>query len=85
MNLVDGFADISRFVRGGDERDVAVAWRELGGSTPQPATPRLRRDELCPVSIGDFRIFLKGKDRAGKPRQAWMWNALDGIWQRDGQ
>ena len=28
--------DISRFVRGGDERDVAVAWRELGGSAPQP-------------------------------------------------
>lgn len=74
--------DISRFVRGGDERDVTVAWRELGGIAPQPATPRPTRDELCPVSIGDFRTFLKGKDISGKPRQAWMWNALDGIWQR---
>jgi CRISPR-associated endonuclease/helicase Cas3 len=74
--------DISRFVRGGDERDVSAAWRELGGSAPQPATPRPARDELCPVSICDFRTFLKAKDIAGKPRQAWMWNALDGIWQR---
>jgi len=74
--------DISRFVRGGDERDVAVAWRELGGSAPQPATPRPTRDELCPVSIGDFRTFLKGKDISGRPRRAWMWNALDGTWQR---
>jgi CRISPR-associated endonuclease/helicase Cas3 len=74
--------DISRFVRGGDERDVTVAWRELGGSAPQPATPRPTRDELCPVSIGDFRAFLKGKDISGKPRRVWMWNALDGIWSR---
>jgi CRISPR-associated endonuclease/helicase Cas3 len=73
--------DISRFVRGGDERDVAVAWRELGNSVPQRETPRPARDELCPVSIGDFRAFLKGKDISGKPRQAWVWNALDGTWQ----
>ena len=74
--------DISRFVRGGDERDVTVAWRELGGSAPPHATPRPTHDELCPVSISDFRTFLKGKDISGKPRRAWMWNALDGIWQR---
>jgi CRISPR-associated endonuclease/helicase Cas3 len=74
--------DISRFVRGGDERDVSVAWRQLGGSAPQQDTPRPVRDELCPVSIGDLKAFLKGKDSAGKPRQAWVWNALDGAWQR---
>jgi CRISPR-associated endonuclease/helicase Cas3 len=74
--------DISRFVRGGDERDVSVAWRKLGASAPPCTTPRLVRDELCPVSIGDLRTFLKGKDASGKPRQAWVWNALDGAWQR---
>src|SRR5262249_31093818 len=74
--------DISRFVRGGDERDVSVAWRNLGTSAPQRTTPRPVRDELCPASIGDLRTFLKGKDASGKPRQAWLWNALDGVWQR---
>jgi CRISPR-associated endonuclease/helicase Cas3 len=74
--------DISRFVRGGDERDVSVAWRKLGTSVPQRTTPRPVRDELCPVPVGDLRTFLKGKDASGKPRQAWGWNALDGAWQR---
>jgi CRISPR-associated endonuclease/helicase Cas3 len=74
--------DISRFVRGGDERDVSVAWRKLGASAPQPKTPRPVRDELCPVALGDLRTFLKGKDASGKPRQAWVWNALDGTWQK---
>ena len=74
--------DISRFVRGGDERDVAVAWRPLGANAPQDDTPRPARDELCPVSIGEFKSFLRGKDSAGRPRQAWVWNALDGAWQR---
>ncbi|MBM3227203.1 MAG: CRISPR-associated helicase/endonuclease Cas3, partial [Candidatus Tectomicrobia bacterium] len=74
--------DISRFVRGGTEHDVMVAWRELGGRGPQRTAPRPGRNELCPVSIGDVRSFLKGKDLAGKPRQAWMWHALDGAWQR---
>ncbi len=74
--------DISRFVRGGDERDVSVAWRELSGNAPTKDIPRLQRDELCAVSIGDFKEFLKGKDRSGKTRQAWMWNALEGKWQK---
>ena len=74
--------DISRFVRGGDERDISVAWRELSGNVPTKDIPRLQRDELCAVSIGDFKEFLKGKDKLGKTRQAWMWNALEGKWQK---
>jgi CRISPR-associated endonuclease/helicase Cas3 len=74
--------DISRFVRGGDERDVSVAWRKLGASAPPRTTPRPAYDELCPVALGNLRAFLKGKDASGKPRQAWVWNALDGLWQK---
>lgn len=72
--------DVSRYVRGGDERDVAVAWRELDGRQPSPDTPRPVRNELCPVPIGEFREFLKGKDLSGNQRQAWNWNALNGEW-----
>lgn len=75
--------DISRFVRGGDERDVSVAWRELKGGKPRHDAPKLSHDELCAVPIGDeLRQFLGGKDAAGRPRQAWTWNALDRDWQR---
>ncbi len=77
--------DISRFVRSGNERDVSVAWRELKGEKPTPDAPKLTRDELCSVSIGDIKDFLKGKDATGKPRQAWMWNALEGDWQKVGE
>lgn len=74
--------DVSRFVRGGDERDVTIFWRDLDGRQPLPDTPRPIRNELCPVSIGEFKVFLKGKDSSGNPRKAWVWNALDGKWQR---
>ncbi|MGQ4808076.1 hypothetical protein NKDENANG_01443 [Candidatus Entotheonellaceae bacterium PAL068K] len=70
--------DISRFVRGGEERDVSVAWRRLGDKKPPGCTPRPVRDELCAVSIDDFRDFLKNR----KGNLAWVWNALDGAWQR---
>src|SRR5207302_2347907 len=59
--------DISRFVRGGDERDVSVAWRDLKGEKPPFDAPKLTRDELCSVPIGDIKDFLKGKDANGKP------------------
>ncbi|HXG68114.1 MAG TPA: CRISPR-associated helicase Cas3' [Blastocatellia bacterium] len=74
--------DISRFVRGGDERDVLVAWRDIGKKAPAKMTPRLTRDELCPVSIGDIKEFLKNKNRSGDDRTAWRWDALDGEWRK---
>ena len=47
--------DISRFVRGGDERDVYVAWRALGEKKPEArTTARPAQRELCPVSIGEL-------------------------------
>lgn len=67
--------DVSRFVRGGDERDVSVAWRKLAGQKPQPNAPRLTQDELCPVSISEIGPFLKGKE-------AFIWDALDGNWRK---
>jgi CRISPR-associated endonuclease/helicase Cas3 len=74
--------DISRFVRGGDERDAFVAWRVLDGAAPAKKSSRLVRDEMCSVPIAEFREFLKSNNAAGKSRTAWMWNALDGAWQR---
>jgi CRISPR-associated endonuclease/helicase Cas3 len=70
--------DISRFVRGGDERDVYVAWREFKEGEPNALTPRPAQRELCPVSIGELKLFLdKLKDK--QPPMAWRWNPLLGI------
>ncbi len=74
--------DVSRFVRGGEERDVTVAWRELKGEAPGKKAPALTRNELCPVAIGEFREFLKGKNKQGKQREAWRWDALEGNWEK---
>lgn len=67
--------DVSRFVRGGDERDVSVAWRELDGKAPDRSEPRPARDELCAVPVYEIKEFIKGMS-------AWLWDALDGEWRK---
>jgi CRISPR-associated endonuclease/helicase Cas3 len=62
--------DVSRFVRGGEERDVSVAWRPLDGKQPERNIPALTRDELCPVPLYEFKTFLK------KETPAWIWDPL---------
>ncbi len=62
--------DVSRFVRGGEERDVSVAWRALDGKQPHRNIPALTRDELCPVPLYEFKNFLK------KETLAWIWDPL---------
>lgn len=67
--------DISRFVRGGNERDVYVAWREFKEGEPNALTSRPAQRELCSVSIGELKEFLK-KSTDKQPRIAWRWNPL---------
>ena len=67
--------DISRFVRGSDERDVYVAWRKFDEGEPNASTSRPAQRELCPVSIGELKDFLK-KSTDKQPRFAWRWNPL---------
>ncbi len=65
--------DISRWIRGGEERDCLVAWRAGvgdGKALSGDITP-LFRDELCPVPIHEMREFLK-------TREAFTWDTLGG-------
>jgi len=71
--------DISRFIRETSERDVQVFWRDLPNEGPSEDEPRPQRKELCSVPIGDLRDLIK------KGSNAWVWDALEGVWSRLGK
>jgi CRISPR-associated endonuclease/helicase Cas3 len=70
--------DVSRYIRDGEDNDVQVFWRDLGGEAPPPALSQPSRNELCAVAIGQFRRFL---DLKSKPT-AYIWDPLNEEWQR---
>ncbi len=49
--------DVSPYVRDADDTDVRVFWRDLSATGDEP--PRPRREELCAVSIGTVREWLR--------------------------
>lgn len=77
--------DISRYIRDGEDTDVQVFWRDLGGASPKPEEPQPAPVELCRVSLPRFRDFLaklqKAADKLGNVAVAWTWNPLAEEWQ----
>jgi CRISPR-associated endonuclease/helicase Cas3 len=63
--------DVSRFIRSGEERDVTVFWRVFTPEKAVSLSRPVRRDELCPVPIGDIRAW-KGR--------TYVLDYLDGVW-----
>ena len=49
--------DVSPYVRDADDTDVRLFWRDLSAADDVP--PRPRREELCAVSIGAARKWLR--------------------------
>jgi len=77
--------DISRYIRDGNDTDVQVFWRDLGGSSPIAVEPEPTREELCRVSLPRFREFLdnldKTENKAGASKlRAYVWNQLNAKW-----
>ena len=75
-DLSGSYLDVSRYVRGGDEREVSVFWRELNGSEPGPNESRPRQFEVVSVPLG--RSVDEYMRVAG--RRMWRWDPLDGEW-----
>ncbi len=68
--------DISRYIRDEQDNDVQFFWRAVGDQGPAPDEKPPHRDELCRVSIGSAKDFLKAKTT-----RAWRWNPLDEKWE----
>jgi CRISPR-associated endonuclease/helicase Cas3 len=73
--------DVSRFIRSGEERDVVVFWRDLDAAPSGASSARrrgglqleapARREELCPVPIGEIRSWK---------HRAYVFDYLEGAW-----
>ena len=71
-DLSGNYVDASRFVRTMKRQiDVNVFWR-TGDKESEAA-----RDELCSVSIGSLKGFMKKRKVFGR-----VWNYVDGEWER---
>jgi CRISPR-associated endonuclease/helicase Cas3 len=81
-DLAGNDIDVDRYVRGADESDVRIFWREWDfrhSQRPPANEPAPSRNELCPAPISDFRDFVKGEDRR---QMVWRWNFLERTWER---
>jgi CRISPR-associated endonuclease/helicase Cas3 len=79
-DLAGNDVDVSRFIREGEDLDVMVFWRELPDSTPSPEEPSPKRQELCPVPVGELRSFIKKSTNSQERRKVYRWDFLEEAW-----
>ncbi|WP_347257900.1 CRISPR-associated helicase Cas3' [Methylocaldum sp.] len=63
-DLTGADVDIRRYIRDGEELDVQVFWRDIGGEPDRHVKPDRR--ELCPVAFYRFREALPGLLKHGR-------------------
>ena len=77
-DLSGGYLDVSQYVRGTDERNVSVFWRNVPAEGPREGAPTPLHSETVTVPITkEIDDYLKD-DR----RRAWVWDFLDDQWRR---
>jgi len=66
--------DVSRFIRATEDKDAYLVWRAWqGDGAPSPASHEFADDELCPVSLPEFREFAARHD-------VYTWNFAADQW-----
>ena len=78
-DLSGGYLDVSQYVRGIDERNVSVFWRDvskdgIGKDVVKPAHSEIVNVPLDTKGVHDY-LNLRGANR-----KAWRWDFLDGQW-----
>ena len=84
-DLSGSYLDVSQYVRGDDERDVSVYWRDIPPEGPESGEPKARHNETVNVPIGGQPGRPKGiRDHlaGGEGRRAWVWDFLDDQWRQ---
>ena len=88
-DLSGSYLDVSQYVRGMDERDVSVFWRELSylsrnepPSVEREARPRFSETMSVPIGArtGSPRGIVNYLSKEG--RRAYMWDILDDSWRQ---
>ena len=76
-DLSGSYLDVSQYVRGLDERNVSVFWRNVPAEGPGEAAPKPLHSEIVNVPLG------KGMDDYFEPggRRAWVWDFMDDRWR----
>ncbi len=75
-DLSGSYLDVSQYVRGADERDVSVFWRDIPAEGPGEDEPRPTHSETVSVSLGkSINDYLKDEKR-----KAWRWDFLNNQW-----
>lgn len=77
-DLSGSYLDVSQYVRGTDERDVSVFWRNLKDSKSTATEPKPQHSETVSVPLGKSIESYQKKDAK---RQFWRWDFLDNSWQ----
>lgn len=73
---LSGFdTDISQYIRDQGTPQLRVFWRDV--EKPQENEPQPNHQELCPVSLNQFRDKYLGKDRI-----AYVWDGLAKNWKK---
>jgi CRISPR-associated endonuclease/helicase Cas3 len=82
-DLAGNDIDIDRFIRGIEETDVRVFWRDYGEmpneTNDKNAETAPHRKELCPAPVGEFKKFADDAKRKGK---VWRWDFLEKRWDQ---
>jgi CRISPR-associated endonuclease/helicase Cas3 len=78
-DLTGNDLDVSRFIREGEDKDVQVYWRDgfSKDEGPKEALDSANRKELCSVSIGKIKDYLK-------KHNGWIWDHLEDRWKSVG-
>lgn len=76
---LSGFdVDVSDFIRDSDTPGLQIFWRNFDDDPNKPEPQALpARDELCPVSVAQARVYAGRTDV-----KLWQWDALGRSWTR---
>ena len=77
-DLSGSYLDVSQYVRGGEEREVLVFWRDISETGPDKDAKKAQRSETVSIPLGkNIADYMKDSRR-----KLWIWDFLDDQWRQ---